>query len=213
MVRLLFSLIAIAAAVNAQDGRYVGCGLLVGKEGSKHCSQTTYICTESSVALPFFFPESREKRLQHWRLRLPALTSSLARFEKNLRSPCNALKSCSECLDPSLSEICGWCSPDPAQWANGSSLFQCMDHTSVGWGCSHLYSVGNCSAGYVCDQNTSQCVLTDPGEGDTLANCAVEKRGKREKSRVYFLRKRSFLSCLVPTTSLTFPTNSTPLPT
>jgi hypothetical protein len=46
-----------------------------------------------------------------------------------------------------------------------------MDHTSVGWGCSHLYSVGNCSAGYVCDQNTSQCVLTDLGEGDTLANC------------------------------------------
>jgi hypothetical protein len=30
----LFSLIAISAvAVNAQDGRYVGCGLLVGKEG------------------------------------------------------------------------------------------------------------------------------------------------------------------------------------
>ena len=66
------------------------------------------------------------------------------------------------------------CSPDPAAFGNGSAATKCMDHTSQGWYCDHLYMHDGCVAGYVCDSSAGQCVLTDPGEGDTLDNCNAD---------------------------------------
>ena len=53
---------------------------------------------------------------------------------------CPTYQNCADCLntDPSLNLDCGWCSPDPAFFANGSTAFQCMDHTSQGWYCNNL---------------------------------------------------------------------------
>ena len=86
---------------------------------------------------------------------------------------CNEFQTCADCLNPdaSLGLNCGWCSPDPAQWANGTRATQCMDHTSRGWDCFHLYMHDGCVAGYVCDSEKGQCVLGNEGEGDTYANC------------------------------------------
>jgi len=66
---------------------------------------------------------------------------------------------------------CGWCSPDPAVYGNGSEATQCMDHTSSGWNCFHQYSHDGCVAGYTCDPSRGLCVQAAPGEGDTLENC------------------------------------------
>jgi hypothetical protein len=46
-----------------------------------------------------------------------------------------------------------------------------MDHTSQGWNCFNLYMHDGCVQGYICDTSSGQCVLADPGEGDTLDNC------------------------------------------
>lgn len=46
-----------------------------------------------------------------------------------------------------------------------------MDHTSKGWNCFNLYMHDGCVAGYICDQSSGQCVLAEPGQGDSQANC------------------------------------------
>jgi hypothetical protein len=84
---------------------------------------------------------------------------------------CPAFGNCADCLSPSNGLDCGWCSPDPAVWGNGSMATQCMDHASKGWNCFNLYMHEGCVAGYVCDTSSGQCVLGAAGEGDTLANC------------------------------------------
>jgi len=85
---------------------------------------------------------------------------------------CSQFMNCHDCLKPSDPKLnCGWCSPDPAEFANGSVATRCMDHTSQGWDCFHLYMHDGCIAGYVCDQVQGKCILSAPGMGDTLANC------------------------------------------
>lgn len=89
---------------------------------------------------------------------------------------CPTYQNCADCLntDPSLNLDCGWCSPDPAFFANGSTAFQCMDHTSQGWYCNNLYMHDGCVAGYVCDTSAGQCVLGNQGEGDTYDDCMTD---------------------------------------
>ena len=69
-----------------------------------------------------------------------------------LGDKCPQYQSCADCLhpkDPALN--CGWCSPDAAVNADGTKATQCMDHTSKGWSCFHLYMHDGCIAGYVCN--------------------------------------------------------------
>lgn len=85
---------------------------------------------------------------------------------------CSQYQNCADCLnppDPSLN--CGWCSPKPAIFADGKQATQCMDHTSTGWDCFHLYMHDGCIQGYTCNQTKGQCELAAPGQGDTKDNC------------------------------------------
>jgi len=92
-----------------------------------------------------------------------------------LGDKCPQYQSCADCLhpkDPALN--CGWCSPDAAVNADGTKATQCMDHTSKGWSCFHLYMHDGCIAGYVCNQTSGQCMLGEPGTGDTKENCQLK---------------------------------------
>lgn len=85
---------------------------------------------------------------------------------------CSTFTNCADCLNPADSSLdCGWCSPDPVVFGNGTKATQCIDHTSSGWRCNNLYSHDGCLAGYVCDTTAGQCKMAEPGEGDTLENC------------------------------------------
>ena len=83
---------------------------------------------------------------------------------------CNKLTTCKDCLNPNLPD-CGWCSPKPAKWANGSMAYQCMDHRTTGWDCFNLYMHDGCVQGYTCDTSAGKCILAPPGKGDTRGNC------------------------------------------
>ncbi|KAL1515870.1 hypothetical protein AB1Y20_002485 [Prymnesium parvum] len=99
-----------------------------------------------------------------------ALAFALAAADK-----CPQYQSCSDCLNPKDPALdCGWCSPDAAIFADGTKATQCMDHTSKGWACFHLYMHDGCIAGYVCDHEDGQCKLGPPGTGDTKENCQIK---------------------------------------
>lgn len=85
------------------------------------------------------------------------------------------------------------CTPDPAIFGNGSTAFKCMDHTSQGWYCDHLYMHDGCVPGYVCDTSQGQCVLTNPGEGDTLSNCEESCDKDPEPEQKYTCDTTSFM--------------------
>jgi hypothetical protein len=48
---------------------------------------------------------------------------------------------------------------------------QCVDNTDSNFICKGLYQWDGCIQGYVCDDTTGTCNMTDPGEGDTKENC------------------------------------------
>ena len=56
-------------------------------------------------------------------------------------------------------------------YANGTKGARCGDQRDSPWTCDHLYQTTKCVAGYICDQDKGQCVLTTPGKGDTKENC------------------------------------------
>jgi hypothetical protein len=91
----------------------------------------------------------------------------LAAFVATASAQCAARKDCKSCLD---TPFCGWCSPAPTVYDNGTLGAQCQDQHESGWHCNHLYSTAKCEIGYVCTEG--QCVQ-DPsgGTGDTKANC------------------------------------------
>jgi hypothetical protein len=84
---------------------------------------------------------------------------------------CPSYTNCADCLSPDNGFDCGWCTPDPVVFGNGTQATQCIDHTSDGWVCENLYMHDGCVAGYVCNTTTGTCDLADPGQGDTLAHC------------------------------------------
>jgi hypothetical protein len=99
---------------------------------------------------------------------------SLAFAASASAATCPEYTNCKDCLNPNDPALdCGWCSPDPATSATGQKLTQCMDHTSKGWYCSHLYMHDGCIPGYICNHVTGQCQLTEPGQGDTKEHCEL----------------------------------------
>lgn len=81
---------------------------------------------------------------------------------------CSAQTDCDSCV---AENFCGWCSPSPVTFANGTAWTRCADERVSGWTCSHLYQTTKCVAGYVCDKAAGQCKLAPKGQGDTLKNC------------------------------------------
>eukprot|EP00747_Dinoflagellata_sp_TGD_P082614 gnl/TRDRNA2_/TRDRNA2_161757_c1_seq2.p1 gnl/TRDRNA2_/TRDRNA2_161757_c1~~gnl/TRDRNA2_/TRDRNA2_161757_c1_seq2.p1 ORF type:complete len:252 (-),score=49.40 gnl/TRDRNA2_/TRDRNA2_161757_c1_seq2:75-830(-) len=108
---------------------------------------------------------------------------------------CSQFQNCNDCLAPNKEGKlnCGWCSPKAAEFANGTAATRCMDHTSKGWDCFHLYMHDGCIAGYVCDEAKGQCKLSAPGTGDTLANCQ-KQCGKHPKTEAYVCNSKT-LKC------------------
>lgn len=84
-------------------------------------------------------------------------------------SPCSQYTNCADCLGDGL--FCGWCSPAPTVFDNGTQGFQCQDQHESGWHCNHLYSTGTCKKGYACNATSGQCYETEAGQGDTKENC------------------------------------------
>lgn len=84
-------------------------------------------------------------------------------------SSCASFSTCGDCIGKGL--FCGWCSPSPTIFSNGTKGSQCQDQHAIGWHCDHLYSTDKCQQGYACNQTAGQCQLTAAGEGDTKANC------------------------------------------
>ena len=77
-----------------------------------------------------------------------ALGLALAAGRAVRADTCAQYPDCASCLNPPDASLdCGWCSPDPALWADGTPATQCMDHTSKGWNCFHFYMHDGCVAG------------------------------------------------------------------
>jgi len=89
---------------------------------------------------------------------------------------CSGYTSCQQCVSNSY---CGWCSPKPIEYANGTVGTQCGDQRDAPWHCDHQYQTDKCVQGYVCNQTVGQCQLAAPGKGDTKENC--EKTCKVDK--------------------------------
>ncbi len=81
---------------------------------------------------------------------------------------CSGLTTCADCLNH---DYCGWCSPYPVVYQNGTKGARCGDQRDAPWTCNNLYQTKECIRGYTCDAKNGQCVLAAPGEGDTLKNC------------------------------------------
>ena len=81
---------------------------------------------------------------------------------------CSQLATCADCL---AHDYCGWCSPYPVVYENGTKGARCGDQRDAPWTCNNLYQTKQCIRGYKCDATNGQCVLAAPGEGDTLKNC------------------------------------------
>lgn len=81
---------------------------------------------------------------------------------------CSSKPTCAECIG---SEFCGWCSPAPTVYKNGTVGSRCQNQTYNDWHCNGVYSTQTCQQGYTCNATSGQCILAPPGQGDTLANC------------------------------------------
>lgn len=81
---------------------------------------------------------------------------------------CYLKPTCAACIG---SEFCGWCSPAPTVYTNGTIGSRCQNQTFDNWYCNGVYSTQTCQQGYQCNVTSGQCVLAPPGQGDTLANC------------------------------------------
>lgn len=84
---------------------------------------------------------------------------------------CASLPTCAECIGNSF---CGWCSPAPTVYQNGTVGSRCQNQTFDNWHCNGVYSTQTCEQGYTCNATSGQCVLAPPGQGDTLANCQAK---------------------------------------
>ena len=84
---------------------------------------------------------------------------------------CSIQPTCGDCVgDP----FCGWCSPSPTVYSNGTLGTRCQNITAAGWHCNGVYSTQTCQQGYICNSTSGQCILAPPGQGDTLANCEAQ---------------------------------------
>merc|ERR1719305_1148028 len=86
-------------------------------------------------------------------------------FVASAYAACRDQQNCADCLNQ---PFCGWCSPAPTVYDNGTVGSQCQNQHEGGWHCNHLYSTDTCRVGYVCDADKGQCT-PDPkgGTGDT----------------------------------------------
>lgn len=101
-------------------------------------------------------------------MRTAGLALALAATVVSATDECSGYWSCDLCL---ANSFCGWCTPNPAIFSNGTTGHQCMDQRLAGWDCLNLYMTDGCVAGYVCSESEKKCVLGEPGEGDSYANC------------------------------------------
>lgn len=99
---------------------------------------------------------------------LPSCAFSFLRLEGETAS-CTSFQTCADCLG--LGKFCGWCSPSPTIYNNGTEGTRCQDQRESGWLCNHLYSTDHCLPGYACNSSTGQCYITAAGHGDTQKNC------------------------------------------
>jgi len=84
------------------------------------------------------------------------------------QSPCPAINSCQACVS---TDYCGWCSPNPVVFRNGTVWARCADQRISGWDCKDgIYQKDTCVQGYQCDVS-GKCTLAAPGEGMPLDVC------------------------------------------
>eukprot|EP01059_Diplonema_ambulator_P004411 TRINITY_DN14109_c0_g1_i1.p2 TRINITY_DN14109_c0_g1~~TRINITY_DN14109_c0_g1_i1.p2 ORF type:complete len:122 (+),score=25.47 TRINITY_DN14109_c0_g1_i1:31-396(+) len=83
--------------------------------------------------------------------------------------PCTTIGDCLSCVDSPHN--CGWCSTKVI-YDNGQVGTQCVGPQSGNpFTCLGIYSTEECIAGYVCDEATYKCTMTNPGAGTTLQEC------------------------------------------
>jgi len=92
----------------------------------------------------------------------------LAVLAAGAEAACRDQSDCASCLK---TPFCGWCSPAPTVFSNGTQGSQCQDQHESNWHCDHLYSTDKCLPGYSCDADKGQCVPAAAGKGDTKENC------------------------------------------
>lgn len=83
---------------------------------------------------------------------------------------CNVFTTCQTCIGEGDS-LCGWCS------TVDSEGFQCSGVNKQGrnnFTCNGIFNTNQCSRGYVCNNQTFTCDLTNAGAGISQAECTAE---------------------------------------
>lgn len=102
---------------------------------------------------------------------LVVVVAGLSAALSSAQDTCASKPTCAECIG---SEFCGWCSPAPTVYQNGTVGSRCQNQTFNNWHCNGVYSTQTCEQGYICNATSGQCMLAPPGQGDTLANCQAQ---------------------------------------
>lgn len=88
---------------------------------------------------------------------------------------CAQYSTCGKCT---AAPFCGWCSPGPIIYRNGSSGARCGDERDLPWNCPQHYSTETCSEGYHCFENNTlvpKCLAQGKGEGNFTSKTSCEK--------------------------------------
>jgi hypothetical protein len=83
---------------------------------------------------------------------------------------CEQYTDCEICVSHYL---CGWCST-PVIYQGNITGKQCAGYNPNGndpFECNGIYSIEQCTVGYVCDLENFQCKQAGPGKGSTLSSC------------------------------------------
>lgn len=101
-----------------------------------------------------------------------AVVASALRIVPAPTDHCTPYTDCESCVNQNL---CGWCS-EPVVYPHNITGPQCAGFSANGslpFACNGIYSTEQCVAGYICDMDNYTCVLGQPGQGNTLAQCEV----------------------------------------
>jgi hypothetical protein len=83
---------------------------------------------------------------------------------------CSIYATCEVCVSEYL---CGWCS-EPVTYVGNVTGKQCAGYNPNGqdpFECTGIYSIEQCTIGYVCDLDNYQCKQAGAGQGTTLSKC------------------------------------------
>ena len=118
-----------------------------------------YYKTETLVC--YLLTKRPDKNMLKYIVTVALIATLAATSSAGYIDECSQLATCADCL---AHDYCGWCSPYPVVYENGTKGARCGDQRDAPWTCNNLYQTKQCIRGYKCDATNGRCVLAAPGE-------------------------------------------------